>query len=175
MESLRQPAPPFIRNMSLTWGDLDDTCRKLLATIQGEPSLKQLIDKHNLKAWQYTLFRQNRLIVQVDNEINLTETARGWVKRYATAQRFEAGDLVTITFIQRMVGSKGWDRSYWKADTDSGYVLNLYAEDFSALAKAGHKLPDFNTRGSVKVSMDVLVSKEQQSSGWRIAEIRPKP
>lgn len=185
MESLRTPVSPFIP-AAMDWFDLDDESRQVLFEIAKQPSLKQLIsardDKHPLRIWQYNQFIREGMIERpalsgftITGEIHLTTRARGWVKRYATAQRFEAGDLVTITSMEHVIHYRsGQGRAFWRARTDGEYVLNVFIEDFKALAKAGYTVPDFNASGKVKVSIDVLVSKEIQSSGWRIAEIRPK-
>ena len=155
---LNKPTPP-------AWNDLGEY-QQVLQRIAKTPNLLQLVRAFELRAYQYIFLLQYGLITTDGTNLTLTDVSEGYLNRYCT-QRFEGGDLVTIIQLERTKLSRG----HWFGQTDDEYRISLYGEDFHAIEHAGYTIPDWHDLGAFKVSIPVIVSKEIQASGWRIASV----
>lgn len=174
-----------------TWDSLEERLRDVLANVRDSGDLIDLIDSERITVWEYIYLMQQSLIevgtyAAGKQPIMLKKDVMSWLARYRPQfSRFEAGDSVMITELYPNVGRSGvYTKGKWYATSviegnDGKYVfayrLSVYSEDFAELVNRGHALPDWHASGYTKEKpynvciSDILVSREQQSSGWRIA------
>lgn len=166
------PINPFAsKPKAPAWADLGQY-QDWLPRIQRTPNLIALINGFNLRAYQYLYLCQQGLIVDQSGTLSLTPVSAGYLERYCKP-RFEGGDMVTIIKLLPRLGRMADTHGHWTGVTDDQYHLSIYPEDFSALKRAGYSLPDWNDRPAdgYPCSIPVIVSREIQASGWRIASI----
>lgn len=159
------PQPP-------AWNELGEY-QAILQRIAKTPNLRQLVSAFGFKAYQYTFLCQQGLIIDSEVELNLTDVSKGYLDRYCS-QRFEGGDLATILRMVPRLGRMADTRGCWIGYTDEEYVLRIYSEDMHMIEKAGYPVPGWNDRSEFICDISVVVSREIQSSGWRIASVEKR-